>query len=47
MKGARAERSEFENSAAGRLRRWAVEAPFVGALVQFAGDKVRGKRRKA
>lgn len=46
MKGARAERAEFENSAAGRLRRWAVEAPLVGTLVRFAGGKVRGKRRK-
>ena len=46
MTGARAERAEFENSAAGRLRRWAVEAPVIGTLVQFTGGRIRGKRRK-
>jgi hypothetical protein len=46
MTGARAERAEFENSAAGRLRQWVVEAPFIGALVQFTGAKLRGKKRK-
>lgn len=45
MRAARAERAEFEHSAAGRLRQWAVESPFVGPLVRAAGGRLRkGKR---
>ena len=46
MRGARAERAEFENSAAGRLRMWVVKAPVVGSLVRFAGGRLRGKGRR-
>ena len=41
MRAARAERAEFENSAAGRLRQWAVGSPFVGAIVRAAGGRLR------
>ena len=45
MRAARAERAEFETSAAGRLRQWAVKSPFVGPLVRAAGRGLRkGKR---
>jgi len=45
MRGARAERAEFEHSAAGRLRQWAVGSPLVGPLVRAAGRRLRkGKR---
>lgn len=41
MAGARADRAEFENSAAGRLRQWAVVAPVVGPLIKALGKRVR------
>lgn len=45
MRAARAERAEFETSAAGRLRQWAVKAPFVGTVIRAAGRTLRrGKR---
>ena len=44
MRSARADRAEFEGSAAGRLRQWAVGSPFVGALVRVAGRRFRGAK---
>lgn len=45
MRSARAERAEFEHSAAGRLRQWVVKSPLVGTLVRAAGGRLRkGKR---
>jgi len=45
MRAARADRAEFEHSAAGRLRRWAVGSPLVGPLLRAAGRSLRkGKR---
>lgn len=41
MCSARAERAEFEGSAAGRLRQWAVKSSVVGALVRAAGGRLR------
>jgi hypothetical protein len=46
MRAARAERAEFEGSAAGRLRRWAVKSPLVGGLVRAAGTRLRGTKGK-
>jgi hypothetical protein len=46
MTGARAERTEFLSSAAGRLRQWAVAAPVLGPLIQSAGKKIRGSKGK-
>jgi hypothetical protein len=46
MTGARAERTEFLNSAAGRLRQWAVGAPLLGPLIQSAGARVRKAKGK-
>lgn len=40
MRAARAERMEFSNSAAGRLRQWAVGTPVLGPLVQAAGKRI-------
>jgi hypothetical protein len=42
MSGAMAERDAFFNSAAGRLRQWAVEAPLLGPLMRGVGRRVRG-----
>lgn len=41
MCAASAERIEFENSAAGRLRQWAIKAPLVGLLLRAAGRQIR------
>lgn len=41
MRAARAERAEFETSAAGRLRQWVVGAPLVGAVVRAAGRRLK------
>jgi hypothetical protein len=45
MRAARAERAEFETSAAGRLRQWAVKSPLVGTLVRAAGRGLRKVKR--
>jgi hypothetical protein len=44
MSGATAERDEFFNSAAGRLRQWAVEAPLLGPLMRGVGRRMRGAK---
>jgi hypothetical protein len=44
MRAARAERAEFEGSAAGRLRQWAVKSPLVGGLIRAAGTRLRGTK---
>jgi hypothetical protein len=44
MRAARAERAEFEGSAAGRLRQWAVKSPLVGPLLRAAGTRLRGTK---
>lgn len=44
MRAARAERAEFETSAAGRLRHWAVKSPLVGAVIRAAGRTLRGRK---
>ena len=41
MRAARAERAEFETSAAGRLRQWAVKSSVVGSLVRAVGGGLR------
>lgn len=46
MRAARAERAEFEGSAAGRLRHWAVKSPLVGGLIRAAGTRLRGTKGK-
>lgn len=46
MRAARAERAEFETSAAGRLRQWVVGAPLVGTLVRAAGNRLRRPKRE-
>ena len=46
MRAARAERDEFFNSAAGRLRQWVVESPIVGALVRSTGRRLRESKGK-
>lgn len=46
MRAARAERAEFEHSAAGRLRQWVVKTPLVGTLVRAAGRGLRKAKRE-
>lgn len=46
MRAARAERAEFETSAAGRLRQWAVKAPLVGTVIRAAGRTLRRPKRE-
>ncbi|MBC7929597.1 MAG: glycosyltransferase [Rubrivivax sp.] len=41
MTRAKSERAEFENSAAGRLRQWAVGAPLLGPMIKAAGKRLR------
>jgi glycosyltransferase involved in cell wall biosynthesis len=44
MSGAMAERDEFFNSAAGRLRQWFVGAPLIGPLMRGVGRRMRGEK---
>jgi hypothetical protein len=46
MRAAQAERDEFFNSAAGRLRQWAVGAPVLGPLMRGVGRRLRGAKGK-
>ena len=44
MSGVMAERDEFFNSAAGRLRQWFVQAPLIGPLMRGVGRRMRGEK---
>jgi hypothetical protein len=44
MSDVMAERDEFFNSAAGRLRQWFVQAPLLGPLMRGVGRRMRGEK---